>query len=125
MATILIIEDNQSNMNLMKFLLTKFGHTCIGANDGMTGIDLARKEMPDLILCDIQLPRMDGYGIVRVLKGSDDLSHIPVLAVSSFAMHGDEEKALAGGFDAYITKPIEPKTFVGEIEALLTPKEDS
>jgi two-component system, cell cycle response regulator len=119
MAKILVIEDNPANLDLITFLLGKFGHECITALDGIEGVEAARQQKPDLILCDIQMPRVDGYGVVRILKDDAELKAIPVMAVSSYAMHGDKEKALARGFDGYITKPIDPRTFVDDVEAVL------
>jgi two-component system, cell cycle response regulator len=119
MAKILVIEDNPANLDLITFLLGRFGHECLTAADGIEGVGAAREHKPDLILCDIQMPRVDGYGVVRILKDDAELCAIPVMAVSSYAMHGDKEKALARGFDGYITKPIDPLTVVGEIEQLL------
>jgi CheY-like chemotaxis protein len=119
MARILLIEDNRTNLELLTYLLKSFGHTCIEALDGVEGLKKADSERPDLIICDIQLPSMDGYGVAKQLKSNQALSPIPVVAVSSYAMLGEREKALAVGFDKFISKPIEPETFVQEIEACL------
>lgn len=121
MARILVIEDNPDNLELMIYLLEAFGHVRLTAVDGEQGIELARTERPDLILCDIHLPGMDGYGVARTLKRDADLSATPILAVSARAMAGDREKGLAAGFDGYIAKPIDPKTFVTQIEEFLDP----
>lgn len=119
-ARILIIEDNPTNMELMVYLLKAFGHTPLSAYDGEEGINLARQEMPDLIVCDIHLPRMDGYCVVQCLKIDPVLRPIPVIAVTALAMVGDREKLLASGFDDYIGKPIEPEKFVKQIEKFLS-----
>lgn len=119
MARILLIEDNRTNLELLTYLLKSFGHTCIEALDGEEGLRKAAAEKPDLIICDIQLPLLDGYGVARELKSNQSLSPIPVVAVSSYAMVGEREKALAVGFDKFISKPIEPETFVQEIEHCL------
>jgi two-component system, cell cycle response regulator DivK len=118
-ARILIIEDNPTNLELMSFLLGAHGHTVLSAHDGESGIELARSERPDLILCDVQLPRLDGYGVVRLLKSEAASRSIPLIAVTAFAMVGDRDKMLAAGFDGYLPKPITPETFVGEVDLYL------
>ncbi len=118
-ARILIIEDNPTNMELMVYLLTAFGHTPLMAIDGISGVQTARETRPDLIICDIHLPKLDGYGVVAALKKDEQLRHIPVLAVTALAMVGDRERLLAAGFDGYLGKPIEPDSFVTELEAFL------
>ena len=118
-ARILIIEDNPTNMELMVYLLTAFGYTPLRASDGAAGVEAAREARPDLIICDIHLPKLDGYGVVNTLKQEPTLRHIPVLAVTALAMMGDRERLLAAGFDGYIGKPIEPDTFVAELESFL------
>ncbi|MES2757049.1 MAG: response regulator [Pseudomonadota bacterium] len=119
MARILIIEDNPTNMELMSYLLTAFGHTPLMAFDGDSGVRLARAQKPDLILCDVHLPKLDGYGVVGLLKADPQLCRTPVLAVTALAMLGDRERLLAAGFDGYIGKPIEPEQFVGQLEPFL------
>ncbi len=114
--TILLIEDNDQNRYLVTFLLEKHGHRVIPATDGPQGIALARVCAPDLILLDIQLPSLDGYTVARALRGEPACAHVPIVAVTSYAMPGDREKALSAGCDGYIEKPIDPETFVGEIE---------
>lgn len=118
-ARILIIEDNPTNMELIAFLLEAFGYLPIQAFDGEEGVMLARREVPDLIVCDVTLPKLDGYGVVQALKQDAALRHIPIIAVTALAMVGDREKLLAAGFDEYISKPIEPEIFVGQVERLL------
>jgi CheY-like chemotaxis protein len=107
----------------MEYLLTTFGYTPLTACDGASGVETARQARPDLIVCDVHLPRLDGYGVVAALKHDDDaaLRAIPVLAVTALAMVGDREKLLEAGFDGYIAKPIEPDTFVARLEAFLAP----
>ncbi|QYF93793.1 EAL domain-containing protein [Massilia sp. PAMC28688] len=119
-ARILIIEDNPTNMELMVYLLTAFGYTPLMAIDGTSGVEAARETRPDLIICDVHLPKLDGYGVVGALKADPALAHIPVLAVTALAMVGDRERLLEAGFDGYIGKPIEPDTFVTELENFLT-----
>ena len=124
-ARILIIEDNATNMELMMYLLKAFGHEPLAANDGEAGIRLAQQAMPSLIVCDVHLPKLDGYGVVTLLKKDPALSAIPVIAVTALAMVGDREKLLACGFDGYIEKPIEPELFVSQIEGFLQKKSAS
>ena len=118
-ARILIIEDNPTNMELMVYLLRAFGYTPLQAHDGEEGVAVAGRELPDLIICDVHLPKLDGYGVVAALKADTALAHIPALAVTALAMVGDRERLLAAGFDGYIGKPIEPDSFVTQIEAFL------
>jgi two-component system cell cycle response regulator len=118
-ARILIIEDNPTNMELMSYLLTAFGHTPLMAFDGESGVRQAREQLPDLILCDVHLPKLDGYGVAGMLKADPRLRAIPVLAVTALAMVGDRERLMQAGFDGYIGKPIEPEQFVAELEPFL------
>lgn len=114
---VLLIEDNDQNRYLATFLLKQHGYTVVCASNGPTGIEMARNARPDLILLDIQLPAMDGYAVAAVLRGIPSLEGVPIIAVTSYAMVGDREKALAAGCTGYIEKPIDPETFVSEIEA--------
>jgi two-component system, cell cycle response regulator DivK len=118
-GTILVIEDNERNMYLVTFILEKAGYQVVQARDGQAGIALARQVKPDLILLDIQLPVMDGYAVARELSKTGDLGHVPIVAVTSYAMLGDREHALEAGCVGYIEKPINPVTFVIEIEQFL------
>lgn len=115
--TILMIEDNEQNRYLETFLLEKHGYQVVSAPDGPTGIDTARELYPGLILLDIQLPMMDGYEVARRLRQIDGLRTTPIVAVTSYAMVGDREKAIEAGCNGYIEKPINPDTFVSEVEA--------
>lgn len=117
---ILYIEDNEQNLYLVTFLLEKHGYTVLPAIDGQEGIDKAAAERPDLILLDIQLPRMDGHTVARNLRNNPELSAIPIVAVTSYAMAGDREKALAAGCNGYIEKPINPDTFIQQVEQHLS-----
>jgi two-component system cell cycle response regulator len=119
LARILIIEDNPANVELMTFLLTAYGHTAVSAPDGARGIAAARAHVPDLVACDVNLPGMNGYAVLAAFKAEPGLAGVPVLAVTALAMSGDREKVLAAGFDGYISKPIEPESFVAELEAFL------
>ncbi len=114
---ILIIEDNEQNLYLLTFLLERNGYTVDSAGDGPAGIAKATDRPPDLILLDIQLPVMDGYAVARALREVPALKVVPVVAVTSYAMPGDREKALASGCSGYIEKPINPGTFLDEMEA--------
>lgn len=116
---ILIAEDNEQNLYLATFLLERKGYRVIVACDGREALEKVRAESPDLILMDIQLPEMDGYETVKKIKEMPDMSHIPIVAVTSYAMVGDREKALAVGCAGYVEKPINPETFVAEVEKYL------
>ena len=118
-ARILIIEDNPQNRYLATFLLERRGHTVVQAETGPEGLQLAASDVPDLILLDIQLPGMDGYDVARQLKGDLRLSRIPIVAVTSYAMVGDRERCLEAGASGYIEKPINPESFVDEVERFL------
>ena len=121
-ARILIIEDNAANLELMTYLLHAYQYETLSASDGEAGLKLARRELPEVIVCDIQLPRMDGYQVVRALKSDAATQAIPVVAVTAFAMVGDKERIMRAGFDGYIGKPIVPETFVPQIEQFLKTK---
>ena len=112
---VLLIEDNEQNRYLATFLLEGHGYKVESAADGPDGIAAARRSPPDLILLDIQLPRMDGHAVARALRGIESLRDIPIIAVTSYAMVGDREKCLAAGCTGYIEKPINPETFIAEL----------
>ncbi|MGA9334209.1 MAG: response regulator [Rudaea sp.] len=116
---ILVIEDNEQNRYLVTFLLERHGHVVEVAQDGETGIAAAQKCSPALILLDLQLPGMDGLEVARTLRRLDDLRNVPIIAVTSHAMTGDDEKALAAGCDAYIEKPIDADKFPAQISDFL------
>ena len=118
-ARILIIEDNQFNHELIEYLLTQAGYQTLSAWDGLEGLDVARESLPDLILCDLQMPVMNGYEVVQRIKTEPQLNLIPIVAVTASSMSGDSEKAFSAGFDGYIAKPIEPRLFVEQIEVFL------
>ena len=120
---ILIVEDNLANLELMRYLLTAFGYLPVTAVDGEAGIEAVRLESPDLVICDIHLPKMDGYQVAQHLKSDPALREIPILAVTALAMVGDHDKVLKAGFNGYITKPIDPETFVTQIQAFLRPEQ--
>jgi two-component system cell cycle response regulator len=118
-ARILVIEDNEANLELMVYLLGAFGYTPLVASDGIAGLEMARTEKPDLIVCDVHLPRLDGFGVVAELKRDEELSTTPIIAVTALAMVGDRDRILAAGFNDYISKPIAPETFVSQVERSL------
>jgi two-component system, cell cycle response regulator len=118
-ARILVIEDNPMNMDLMTYLLKSFGHTVLTHEDGKGAVELIRNERPDLVICDVQLPGVDGYEIARQLKADSALAGIPLIAVTAYAMVGDRDKLLACGFDGYIPKPIDPLRFVPQVQEFL------
>lgn len=118
-AHILIIEDNQFNHELIDYLLKEAGYATSSTWDGKDGLDTMRNTSIDLILCDLQMPVMNGYEVIRAVKSDTELKSIPIVAVTASSMSGDSEKVIASGFDGYISKPIEPRTFVQQIEAFL------
>jgi CheY-like chemotaxis protein len=118
-ATILLVEDNPTNLSLMEYLLRAFGHTTLSAIDGEKGVALARETLPDLILMDLHMPTLDGFDAAIQIKAVPALRHVPVVAVTASAMVGDRDKILSRGFDGYIAKPITPETFVAQVESFL------
>lgn len=116
---ILYIEDNDQNFYLVNYILKAQGYDVVRARDGREGVDLATELEPGLVLLDIQLPIMDGYATARTLRTIPRLAGTPVVALTSYAMAGDREKALSAGCTGYIEKPINPKTFVAQIEEYL------
>jgi two-component system cell cycle response regulator len=118
-ARILIIEDNPTNLDLMVYLLNAFGYVALTAIDGECGVAAARSERPELVVCDVQLPKLDGYGVVAQLRDDPALQRLPIIAVTALAMVGDRSRILSAGFDGYISKPITPETFVHDIEKFL------
>ncbi|MGH9872245.1 MAG: response regulator [Pyrinomonadaceae bacterium] len=118
-ARVLVIEDNPASLDLMVYLLRAFGHTPLLARDGLQGIEVARTETPDLILCDIQLPGADGIEVCKTLKQDSNTRTITLVAVTAYAMVGDREKLLAHGFNGYLSKPINPQTFMEQLAPYL------
>ncbi|MHB8800872.1 MAG: response regulator [Thermoanaerobaculia bacterium] len=115
-AKILYIEDNTQNFYLVNFILTAAGCEVLWAKDGPEGVEQAARGWADLILLDIQLPGMDGYAVAQALRGSPALARTPIVALTSYAMAGDREKALAAGCTGYIEKPIDPGSFAAQVE---------
>jgi two-component system cell cycle response regulator len=126
-ARILIIEDNATNLELMVYLFRAFGYDPVTARDGEAGLEAVHREPFDLVICDVQMPGVDGYELARRLKGHPTFRSIPLVAVTAMAMVGDRDRALAAGFDGYIAKPINPETFIKQVESFvrLRPEEQA
>lgn len=118
--TVLVIEDNEQNLYLVTFLLESNGYEVVQARDGREGIEAAGRVTPVLILLDIQLPGMNGYEVARALRSNPALAEVPIVAVTSYAMVGDRERALAAGCSGYLEKPINPETFMADVERHLS-----
>ena len=116
---ILIVEDQEDNRAILRDVLSTAGYELIEAVDGGEGVALALKERPDLILMDIQLPVLDGYEATRQIKGNAELKAIPIIAVTSYALSGDEAKARAAGCDGYVTKPFSPRQLLTKVREYL------
>jgi two-component system, cell cycle response regulator DivK len=116
---ILIVEDNALNMKLLNDILEVHGYETLPTTDGLKAVDLARSEAPDLILLDIQLPDVSGLEVTRLLRADERTRHIPIIAVTAFAMGGDRERVLAGGCDAYVAKPIDVHDFLRRVADFL------
>jgi len=112
---ILVIEDHEDNRRIVRDLLTSAGYTLIEAAAGDEGVALAERERPDLILMDIQLPGLDGYEATRRIKANPDLAKIPIIVVTSYALSGDEAKAMAAGANGYVSKPFSPRALLAKI----------
>ncbi len=115
--TVLIVEDNDLNMKLFRDLLEAHGYQTVQTRNGLEAMDLAREHRPDLILMDIQLPEVSGLEVTKWLKEDDDLKMIPVVAVTAFAMKGDEERIRQGGCEAYLSKPISIGKFLETVRS--------
>lgn len=120
-ATILVIEDDDASRQLVSYLLEAAGHRVLAAENGAVGVRIALAESPDIILCDLQMPVMNGYEVARSLRTSMLWRVVPLVAVTAFSMPGDREKALDVGFNDHLSKPITPETFVQQVEAFLGP----
>jgi len=118
--TILIVEDNELNMKLFHDLLEAHGYATLQTPDGLSALEIAREHRPDLILMDIQLPEVSGLEVTKWLKEDEELRSIPVIAVTAFAMKGDEEKIIEGGCEAYISKPISVNSFLETIDSFVS-----
>jgi CheY-like chemotaxis protein len=116
---ILIVEDNENNRSLFRDILTFHGYKVVVASDGQEGVDMARELVPDLILMDIQMPGMDGMTAGAILKGDPATSRLKIVALTSFAMRGDQEKILAAGFNGFLSKPINTRELPGLVKRWL------
>ncbi len=117
--TVLIVEDNELNMKLFNDLLQANGYDTLQTDDGFEAVELTRNHRPDLILMDIRLPRISGLDVIKQLKGDEDIADIPVIAVTAFAMMGDEEIFRDSGYDGYIAKPISVPAFLETVATFL------
>ncbi len=117
--TVLVVEDNELNMKLFHDLLEAHGYNILQTRDGMDALRIAREHKPDLILMDIQLPEVSGLEVTKWIKEDENLKSIPVIAVTAFAMKGDEEKIRDGGCEAYIAKPISVTNFLETVQRFL------
>ncbi len=116
LKTVLIVEDNELNMKLFSDLLEANGYGTVQTRNGVEAVGLAREHMPDLILMDIQLPEVSGLQVTQWLKDDEELRHIPIIAITAFAMKGDEEKIRQGGCEAYLSKPISVAKFLDTVK---------
>ena len=116
---VLVIEDHEDNRRIVRDLVTASGYDLIEATTGEQGIELAAQAKPDIILMDIQLPGLDGYEVTRRIKGDPALKHIPIIAVTSYALSGDDQKAFAAGCDGYVTKPFSPRLLLAKIREFI------
>jgi two-component system cell cycle response regulator DivK len=117
---ILVVEDNELNMKLFHDLLESQGYEILQTQEGMSALKIAREEVPDLILMDIQLPEVSGMEVAKWIKEDENLKHIPIIAVTAFAMNGDEEKIREGGCEAYVAKPIPVNDFLSTVKKFLS-----
>lgn len=121
-ARILVIEDIPANLKLVTVILEAFGYTVIPAEDGHAGVRAAREEKPDLVLCDLLMDGLDGFGVAREIRDDETLKSVPLVAVTALVTDGVEKKVFSSGFDGYITKPIEARKFVPQLEEYLPEK---
>jgi len=125
MATILVVEDNPTSLKLATVLLHNAGHAVLQAADGQSAVDMVREQRPDLVLMDVQMAGMDGLTATRILKQDAGTRQIPIVALTAFAMRGDEEKIIAAGCDAYIAKPFRSSEFLARVQAILDADTDA
>ena len=117
--SVLVVEDNELNMRLFCDLLDAYGYRTFASRDGSDAVEIARREKPNLIIMDIQLPEVSGLDITRWIKDDEEISHIPVLAVTAFAMRSDEERVREAGCEGYLSKPIQIGSFIRSVESLI------
>jgi CheY-like chemotaxis protein len=118
---ILIVEDNEQNRALLRIILQHYGHETMEAENGKQGVAMTKEHRPDLIMMDLQMPVMDGFEAMRIIRNNPELKNIKIIAVTSYAMKGDREKAMNAGADEYIAKPIDTHALPDIISRLLTP----
>ena len=118
-SRILVVEDTEDNRKIIRDLLTAAGYELIEALDGAEGVAVAQRERPDLVLMDIQLPVVDGYEATRRIRATPELARVPIIAVTSYALSGDEAKARAAGCDGYVAKPFSPRQLLAKIREYL------
>jgi CheY-like chemotaxis protein len=121
-ARILIAEDNEANLALVEYLLRAAGHRTVAATDGLEAVRLARQIRPDLVICDLQMPEVDGYSVLAQVREDPTLREMPVIALTAFSRRIDRTTALVAGFDGYLSKPIDPEVFIEEVEQYLKPQ---
>jgi len=121
-SKILIVEDDNQSLYMLTFLLESNNYEVLQSNNGFDGIQKAHELKPDAIILDIQLPEMNGYEVTKALRENDELKNMPIIVVTSFAMIGDKNKALDAGADGYIEKPIDPDTFIAQMESFIPKK---
>ena len=116
---VLLVEDNAANLELVRYLLEAHGFECEAATNGARALQAARERTPAIVLCDLQMPDMDGFEVLRTIRDMPTMNGVPVIAVTAYAMVGDKERVLSAGFDGYIAKPIDPARFAGQVAAFL------
>jgi CheY-like chemotaxis protein len=121
-ARILIAEDNEANLALVEYLLRAAGHRTVAATDGLEAVRLAREIRPDLLICDLQMPEVDGYSVLAQLRENPTLREMPVIALTAFSRRIDRTTVLVAGFDGYLSKPIDPEEFIKQVEEYLKPE---
>ncbi|MGA1875829.1 MAG: response regulator [bacterium] len=122
MKKVLVIEDNENNLRLITYALQRNGYQVVAAETGEKGVELAQEEDLFFIIVDIDLPGIDGYEVTRRIKNSKGMGHIPVIAITSYAMVGDREKVMAAGCNGYFEKPIDPLTIIDKIHEVVKPR---
>jgi CheY-like chemotaxis protein len=119
--TVLLVEDNEDNLVVYRTILEHVGYRVVEARDGEEGVQRAHNDMPDVILMDISIPKIDGWEATRRLKDADDTRHIPIIALTAHALEEDRQKAIHAGCDGYLAKPVEPRRVVQEVERFVGP----
>ena len=119
MARILLVEDNPTNLELMRYLLTHHGHEVASAHNGEDGVRLASQLRPDIVLCDLRMPYLDGYGVLARVRADPSLDDMVVIAVTAYSMPDDRKRVAEAGFDGHLIKPIMPESVVGQIERFI------